>query len=190
VTFETYCQTVARISTALAGLATDIDRAAAMANAALERGNKILLCGNGGSAAQAQHLAAELVGRYLRDRPALPAISLTVDTSAITAIANDFGYETIFSRQLEALALPGDLLIALSTSGNSPNILNALKLAAKKGLPRLGMSNESGGEMARLCDLCLQVPSTSTNHVQEMHLVIGHFLCDQVERRSLEMKSL
>jgi D-sedoheptulose 7-phosphate isomerase len=190
VTFETYCQTVARISTALAGLAPEIDRAAAMANATLERGNKILLCGNGGSAAQAQHLAAELVGRYLRNRPALPAISLTVDTSAITAIANDFGYDTIFSRQLEGLAAPGDLLIALSTSGNSPNILNALKLAAEKGLPRLGMSNESGGEMARLCDLCLQVPSTSTNHVQEMHLVIGHFLCDQVEQRSLEMKSL
>jgi D-sedoheptulose 7-phosphate isomerase len=157
---------------------------AAMAEAlitVLRAGGKVLLCGNGGSAAQAQHLAAELTGRYLRERRPLPAISLTTDTSAITAIGNDYRFEEIFRRQLNALAGPGDALIALSTSGRSPDVILAAQAARQKGVTVLAFTGQNGGELVKHADLSLQIPSQETPIVQEMHLAVGHVLCDLIE---------
>ncbi len=149
----------------------------------LESGNKILLCGNGGSAADAQHIAAELTGRYLaKNRRPLPAIALTTDTSALTAIGNDFGIEQIFSRQVEALGVKGDLLMAISTSGNSPNILRAVESAHARGLKVVGVTGGTGGKLKDACDLALVVPSSHTPHIQEMHILIAHILCDMIDR--------
>lgn len=162
---------------------------AAMAEAlitALRAGGKLLLCGNGGSAAQAQHLAAELTGRYLRERRPLPAISLTTDTSALTAIGNDYRFDEIFRRQLDALAVPGDVLIALSTSGNSPDVILAAQAAKAKQVTVLAFTGASGGELVKHADLALMVPSIETPVVQEMHLAVGHVLCDLVERALIE----
>ena len=147
----------------------------------LQRGNKILICGNGGSASDAQHIVAELVGRYKSTRRGLPAIALNTDTSALTAIANDFGYETVFSRQVEALANSGDLLIAISTSGNSANIIKALKVAREMGCGTLGLSGRDGGEMNSLCDINLIVPSIDTPRIQEIHILVGHILSQGVD---------
>lgn len=157
---------------------------AAMATAliaTLRAGGKVLFCGNGGSAAQAQHLAAELTGRYLRERRPLPAISLTTDTSAITAIGNDYRFDEIFRRPLDALAVPGDALVALSTSGNSPDVILAAQAARKKGVTVLAFTGQNGGELVKHADLALQVPSVETPIVQEMHLAVGHVLCDLIE---------
>jgi D-sedoheptulose 7-phosphate isomerase len=165
----------------LSAQAGDIRRAADMLIETFQRGGKVLLCGNGGSAADAQHLAAELVGRYLKDRGPLPALALTVDTSALTAIGNDYSFAEVFARQLDGLGQPGDLLVAISTSGNSENILRALAVAKKRGIVSLGLAGAGGGKMAGLCDLCLRVPSERTNHIQEMHIAIGHILCGIVE---------
>jgi D-sedoheptulose 7-phosphate isomerase len=151
--------------------------------AALSRGNKLLLCGNGGSAADAQHWAGELVARFHYDRPGLPAIALTTDSSILTAIGNDYGYDRVFARQVEALGAAGDVLYALSTSGNSPNILAALRAAKAKGLTTIGFTGATGGEMRALCDLCLRVPATSTSLIQEGHEVAGHTICAMIERR-------
>lgn len=149
----------------------------------LESGNKILLCGNGGSAADAQHIAAELTGRYLaKNRRPLAAIALTTDTSALTAIGNDFGIEQIFSRQVEALGVKGDLLVAISTSGNSPNILRAVESARERGLAVVGVTGGNGGKLQNACDLALVVPSSHTPHIQEMHILIAHILCDLIDR--------
>ncbi len=148
----------------------------------LEQGNKILFCGNGGSASDAQHLAAEIVGRYKIDRKALPAISLNTDTSVLTAIANDYGYEQIFSRQVQGLGNKGDILIGLSTSGNSANIVNAFMEAKEKGLICIAFTGESGGKCKNLADLSLNVPSGITNNIQEMHIACGHMLCDYIEQ--------
>lgn len=151
--------------------------------AVLESGHKILLCGNGGSAADAQHIAAELTGRYLaKDRRPLPAIALTTDTSALTAIGNDFGIEQIFSRQVEALGGKGDLLIAISTSGNSPNILRAAETARARGMAVVGVIGGTGGKLKDACDLALVVPSSHTPQIQEMHILIAHILCDMIDR--------
>lgn len=147
----------------------------------LKSGHKILLCGNGGSAADAQHIAAELVGRFIKKRKPLPAIALTTDSSALTSIGNDFGFDLIFSRQVEALALEGDLLVAISTSGNSPNVLAALDSAKKIGCRTIALTGASGGGMARQADLCLKVGSTETPRIQEMHILIGHMLCDLID---------
>lgn len=147
----------------------------------LHNGHKILLCGNGGSAADAQHIAAELTGRYKTERRGLPAIALTTDTSALTAIANDFGYDKVFSRQVEALANKGDLVIGISTSGNSANILLALEQAKSIGCPTLGLTGNSGGKMNTLCDINLVVPSNNTPRIQEMHILFGHILCQIVD---------
>jgi len=147
----------------------------------LKNGNKILLVGNGGSAADAQHIAAELTGRYKSERRGLPAIALTTDTSAITAISNDYGYGRVFDRQVEALANKGDLLIGISTSGNSANIISAFKVASELGCKTLGMSGKDGGEMNSACDLNLVVPSDDTPRIQEMHILIGHILCQAVD---------
>ena len=148
---------------------------------AIERGNKILLFGNGGSAADAQHIAAELTGRYKTDRIALPAIALTTDTSALTAIGNDFGYEKVFERQVEALANEGDVLIGISTSGNSDNVLRALYLGRKKGCKTIGFSGKDGGHMGKFCDVNIIVPSDDTPRIQEMHIMIGHIICQAID---------
>ena len=159
----------------------DIQSASILIVKTLQSGNKVLLCGNGGSAADAQHIAAELTGRYKSERRGLPAIALTTDTSALTAISNDYGYDRVFDRQVEALANEGDLLIGISTSGNSANILSALSLAQELGCFTLGMSGKSGGKMNDSCDINLVVPSNDTPRIQEMHILIGHILCQAVD---------
>ncbi|ARJ66487.1 phosphoheptose isomerase [Magnetospirillum sp. ME-1] len=147
----------------------------------LAKGGKILFFGNGGSAADAQHLATELVVRYRYNRKALAALALTTDTSLLTACANDFSFEEIFSRQIEALGRPGDVAIGITTSGNSPNVLTALAVARDMGLVAAGFSGRDGGKMVGLADPLLIVPSNVTARIQEMHILIGHALCDQVE---------
>lgn len=158
-----------------------IEEASKLVSQTLLNGHKVLLCGNGGSAADAQHIAAELSGRYKTERKGLPGIALTTDTSALTAIANDYGYHRIFDRQVEALANEGDLLIGISTSGNSANVISALKLAKKMGCTTLGMSGRDGGAMNEVCALNLVVPSSDTPRIQEMHILIGHILCQAVD---------
>ena len=162
-------------------LEADIKKACETAVATLKAGGKILLCGNGGSAADAQHIAAELTGRYKTERGALAGIALTTDTSALTAIGNDYGYEFVFSRQLEALGRGGDLLIAISTSGNSGNVIKALELAQKIGIKTIGLSGRTGGAMNELCELNLVVPSNDTPRIQEMHIMIGHIICQAID---------
>ncbi|MCP4468404.1 MAG: D-sedoheptulose 7-phosphate isomerase [Halieaceae bacterium] len=144
-------------------------------------GNKLLIGGNGGSAADAQHIAAEFVSRFNFDRPGLPAMALTTDTSILTAVSNDYGYDQLFRRQLEANGVAGDIFLGISTSGNSPNILQALEAASEKGVTTFGMTGESGGAMRELCDYCLCVPSAETPRIQEVHILIGHTLCAMVE---------
>jgi D-sedoheptulose 7-phosphate isomerase len=165
-----------------AGLARTIETVARLCAKALRDGNKLLLAGNGGSAADAQHLAAELVSRFYFDRPGLAAVALTTDTSALTAIGNDYGFERLFARQVDALGRKGDVFIGLSTSGNSPNILKALDEARLKGLVTVGLTGRGGGKMAALCDHCLRMPSSETPRIQEGHIVVGHTLCALVER--------
>ena len=148
----------------------------------LTAGNKILLCGNGGSAADAQHIAAELVGRYERQRGAWPAVALTTDTSALTALSNDFGYDEVFARQVQALANRGDLLIAISTSGKSPSIIRAVERAKELGCQTLALAGSDGGPLAALCDEALVVASERTSRVQEAHITIGHLWCEMVDQ--------
>lgn len=143
---------------------------------------KILLCGNGGSAADCQHIAAEFTGRFVKDRPPISAISLTTDTSALTCISNDYSYVDIFSRQLNALGRNGDCLIAISTSGNSENILKAVNEARKIGIFTIGLLGRDGGRLASICDLPLIVPSSVTARIQEAHILIGHSICEMVEK--------
>jgi D-sedoheptulose 7-phosphate isomerase len=148
---------------------------------ALRQGNKVLLFGNGGSAADAQHIAAELVGRFAFDRPALPALALSVNSSCITAIGNDYGYEKVFSRQLEALARSGDVAIGISTSGNSTNVLWAMSTAKKIGLHTIGLTGSTGGNLKSNVDHCVSVPSSETPRIQECHILIGHIISELVE---------
>jgi D-sedoheptulose 7-phosphate isomerase len=148
---------------------------------ALGSGRKVFFFGNGGSAADAQHLAAELVGRFERERRALPAIALTVNTSTLTAIGNDFSYESVFSRQLEALGSPGDVAVAISTSGKSPNVLKAVQTARKAGLLTIGMTGFRLSELASSVDYSIRIPSESTPRIQEAHILIGHILCELIE---------
>ena len=162
-------------------LEEDIESACVMMSGVISDGKKVLIAGNGGSAADAQHIAAELSGRFVKERKALPGIALTVDTSALTAIANDYGYHHVFSRQVEALAQPGDLFIGISTSGNSQGILNAFEAAKKINCKTLGLSGRDGGKMNGLCDLNIVIPSNSTARIQEMHILIGHILCKAVD---------
>jgi D-sedoheptulose 7-phosphate isomerase len=159
----------------------DIKRASDLVNKTVKADKKVLLCGNGGSAADAQHIAAEFTGRFKIERRALLAVALTTDTSALTAIGNDYGYERVFSRQVEALGREGDLLIAISTSGNSKNILEAIKKAKKQKMRVIGLSGRDGGAMRELCDINLIVPSSDTARIQEMHIMIGHILCQGVD---------
>ena len=163
-------------------IAPEIDRAAAMVSETVARRGTLFFCGNGGSAADAQHLATEYVVRYMRDRKAYPAIALTTDTSLLTAAGNDLGFEHIFSRQVEALAKPGDLLIIHSTSGNSPNVLAAARAAKERGVPVLAFSARDGGELRALADHSVIVPTTRTDRAQEIHLCIEHLICELVEQ--------
>lgn len=148
---------------------------------ALGNGNKILLCGNGGSASDAQHIAAEFVGRFLKDRVALPSIALTTDTSIITAVGNDYGYEYIFSRQVEALGQSGDIFIGISTSGNSDNVIKAVEVAKEKGIYTVALSGKDGGDLKNYAEMNLVVPSMITAHIQETHITALHTLCTLVE---------
>jgi D-sedoheptulose 7-phosphate isomerase len=160
---------------------TEIAEAGNLICETLRAGHKVLLCGNGGSAADAQHIAAELVGRYEQQRQAFPAISLTTDTSALTALSNDYGYEEVFARQVEALAVAGDVLIAISTSGKSPNIVKAAEKAKAIGCKTIALAGGPGEPLASHCDLAVVVPSARTSRVQEAHITIGHLWCEMVD---------
>ena len=169
-------------------LKTDVEKIERCAEIIFETfagGNKVLICGNGGSAADAQHIAAEFVGRFETERKALPAVALTTDTSALTALGNDYGFEKIFSRQVEALASKGDLLIAISTSGNSKNINSAVMVARQKGCKTLGLTGADGKKLASLCDLSILVPATRTARIQEAHIVIAHIWCEIIDSKFL-----
>jgi len=150
--------------------------------AALRAGNKILFAGNGGSAADAQHLAGELVSRLNFDRPGLAAFALTTDSSVLTAIGNDYGYEKLFARQLNAVGVKGDVFFAISTSGRSPNVMRALEEGRRKGLVTVGLTGQGGGDMPPLCDYCIRVPSSETPKIQEGHIMLGHIICGLIER--------
>jgi len=169
------------IQTVINQMEEPLAKASLLAVEVLKRGNKILLCGNGGSAADAQHIAAELTGRYKTERRGLPGIALTTDTSALTAIGNDYGYHRIFDRQVEALANEGDMLIGISTSGNSENVVSALTLAKELRCVTLGFSGRDGGKMNEVCDINLVVPSQDTPRIQEMHILFGHSLCQIID---------
>jgi D-sedoheptulose 7-phosphate isomerase len=149
---------------------------------AFRKGNKLLLFGNGGSAADAQHIAAEFVGRFAFDRPALPALALSVNTSCVTAIGNDYGFDLVFSRQVEALAHRGDVAIGISTSGNSPNVVRAMATAKKMGLHTVGLTGSSGNKLADAVDYCICVPSSETPRIQECHILVGHIISELVEQ--------
>ena len=163
------------------GLSDNIVGAVELCVESLRAGGKVMFAGNGGSAADAQHWAGELVSRFYYDRPGLAAIALTTDSSILTAIGNDYGYDYTFARQVEALGRTGDVLVAISTSGNSPNIIRAAEAARARGVAVVGFTGEGGGKLAPLCDICFRVPSTETPRIQEGHEFIGHLLCALVE---------
>jgi len=165
-----------------AAIATTLVRFAELTAASMKAGGKLLVAGNGGSAADAQHLVAEFVSRLTINRPALRAVALTTDSSILTAIGNDFSFDTVFERQIEALGAPGDVFLGISTSGNSKNILTALRQASQRGLTTVGFTGNGGGQMAQLCDLNIIVPSTATMNIQESHLALEHIYCMLVER--------
>lgn len=150
---------------------------------AITRRQRLFLCGNGGSAADAQHIAAELVGRFKAERRALPAIALTTDTSILTAVANDYDFDSVFARQIEALALPGDALLAISTSGNSRNVIEAVKAAKEMGVLTIGLTGGNGGVLKTLCDQVFVAPSSNTARIQEMHILVGHMVCEVIDAR-------
>jgi D-sedoheptulose 7-phosphate isomerase len=149
--------------------------------AALDQGNKVLLFGNGGSAGDAQHIAAEFVGRFAFDRPALPALALSVNASCVTAIGNDYGFDLVFARQIQALGRPGDVAIGISTSGNSPNVLQGVSAAQKMGIHTVALTSQEGGELKSLVDYCICVPSNETPRIQECHILIGHIIAELAE---------
>lgn len=169
---------------------TAIAHAAELIINCLQCGGKLLFFGNGGSAADSQHLAAEFVGRFIKDRPPLAAVALTTDTSAITAIANDCGFENIFARQVMAVGCAGDIAIAISTSGKSPNIILGVEAARQKGIATIGLTGNDGGKLSNLVDCAIVIPSTNTAHIQEMHITIGHILCGIAEQALLLSPSL
>lgn len=144
---------------------------------------KVVLFGNGGSAADAQHLAAEFVGRFLRDRPSLPAVALTTDPSIVTAIANDYGFDKVFARQIEALVSPHDVIVAISTSGNSANVVVGVEAAKRKGAKVIALTGQGGGNLAELVDVLIDIPSIKTPRIQEMHILVGHLICEIVESK-------
>ncbi len=178
-----YMKTVSRNFEAMEQCAPQIEAAVNACIACIGSQRKVVWCGNGGSAADAQHMAAELMGRYKEERAALPSIALTVDTSALTAISNDYGFDHVFSRQLQGIGHAGDLLIAISTSGNSGNITTVLECAKSMGITTIGLTGAGGGKMKDMCDIWIGVPSNDTNHIQEMHLAVEHYICGAVEQK-------
>ncbi|MEM7071795.1 MAG: SIS domain-containing protein [Pseudomonadota bacterium] len=181
MSFKNYCKTVSDNFQHLHNLSDEIEKASNLLIDVISKNGKIMFCGNGGSAADSQHLATELSGRYLKERPAIAAIALSVDTSALTAIGNDYGYQYVFSRQLQAIGHKNDALIAISTSGNSANVIEACKLAKKIDIHIITLTGQTGGKLANLADIALCVPSKQTNHIQEMHIAVGHYLCAKLE---------
>lgn len=176
--FDTIAENFKKIK----NLTPTIEQVCKMCIESLQNGGKVMFCGNGGSAADSQHLAAELVGRYKMNRPALNSVALTTDTSILTAVGNDFGYDTIFERQVEGIGKKGDILIGLSTSGNSKNVLLAMEKAKHMGIKTVAMTGEKGGKMNDFADFALNVPSDTTNHIQEMHIAVGHIICGFIEK--------
>ena len=170
-----------KLAQALPNLAKVVSEAVDLIHASLANGGQLLVAGNGGSAADAQHIAAELTGRFLLERQPIRAMALHSNTSSLTAIGNDYGFERVFARELTAHARPGDVLLAISTSGNSANILCAIEAARERKVAVIGMTGESGGKMREGCDLCLCIPSRSTARIQEMHITIGHAICELLE---------
>ena len=169
------------VASKIDALAPDLQKAINICSSSLKSGGTILLCGNGGSAADAQHLAGELVGRFMKERKALSAQALHTNTTVLTAIGNDYSFDRVFARQVEAFGKKGDVLIGLTTSGNSSNILAAASAAKEAGMHVIGFTGESGGKFAPLCNVCLRVPSDSTPRIQEMHILLGHILCEAIE---------
>ena len=165
----------------LAVLEPEVNRASDAIGAALENGRKIMFCGNGGSAADSQHLAAEFTGRFVADRRPLAGLALSTDSSALTCISNDYGYDHVFVRQVQALGMQGDCLVGISTSGNSPNVLRAFEYARTAGITTIGLLGRDGGRMAALSDVAVIVPSSVTARIQEAHIMIGHVLCEMAE---------
>ncbi len=184
--FKGHIDTISAMSEQLSPL---IEKIAHLLAATLKDGHKVLIAGNGGSAADAQHFAAELVGRFLKERRPLPALALTTDSSILTAVGNDYGFDVVFSRQVEALAQPGDLFIGISTSGNSENVCRALDAARERGCRTLALIGGKEGRMARQAEHVLQVPSEYTPFIQEGHLLLIHLLCDLVERQLFSEES-
>lgn len=168
------------------GYLNKVSDMAAVLIEALKRGNKILAAGNGGSAADAQHFAGELVGRFLRERSGIPAVALTTDTSVITSIGNDYGYDSIFARQLEALGNPGDIFLGISTSGNSQNIIQAVEKAADIGITTIGLLGKEGGRLKELCDYEITVPLEETPRIQEFHIMTVHMICELIEEAMIK----
>jgi D-sedoheptulose 7-phosphate isomerase len=185
---EDYFEKVSKNFIQLKNQSKYIEAASEKVIQSLQNGNKIIFCGNGGSAGDSQHLAAELMGRYKVDRKPLPAIALTVDTSAITAIGNDYGYENVFSRQLKGIGNKGDVLISISTSGKSENVLEAIKEAKKMGIYVVSLTGINDSEMKKISDLTISAQSNETNHIQEMHIAIGQLICGIVENAVIENK--
>lgn len=177
--WDEHLEVLRRLST----LAPIVSDAVDLIHASLAAGGLLMTAGNGGSAADAQHIAAELTGRYLLERQPIRAIALHANASALTAVGNDYGYEQVFARELAAHARPGDVLLALSTSGNSRNILRAIEAAREADVRVIGLTGEPGGQMRTACDLCVCVPSKSTPRIQEMHITIGHAICELLEER-------
>lgn len=178
---EIFAESAAAHKAAAEALSGDVAEAAAVVTAALKNGRKVLLCGNGGSASDAQHIAAELAGRLRLEREGLPAIALTVNPSVMTALSNDYGYDMVFARQVEALGRKGDILVAISTSGGSPNVVKALEAAGERGLVRVGLMGSGGGAMEPLCEHPIKAPVHDTQRVQEIHIAVGHAICELVE---------
>ncbi len=176
--FKAHLETIQKV---METMATPLEDASKLIVETLKNGNKVLFFGNGGSAADAQHIAAELTGRYKTERRGLPGIALTTDTSALTAIGNDYGFDRVFDRQVEALAQKGDLLFGISTSGNSKNVINAFKVGQEIGCKIVGMSGRDGGDMNNYCDVNLVVPSNDTPRIQEMHILFGHTICQIID---------
>jgi D-sedoheptulose 7-phosphate isomerase len=171
-----------QVATTARGLAPEIDRVVTLIAGSMAAGGALLVCGNGGSAADAQHIAAELTGRFFKDRKPLRALALHANTSSLTAIGNDYGYEQVFAREVAAHGRKGDVLLAISTSGNSVNVVRAIATAREHGMAVVGLTGAQGGKMRELCDVCLCVPSTSTPRIQECHILIGHAVCELLEQ--------
>lgn len=170
------------VATALRSLAPEVDRVVTVIAKSMAAGGALVACGNGGSAADAQHITAELTGRFFRDRKPLRAFALHGNTSSLTAIGNDYGYDEVFAREVGALGREGDVLLAISTSGNSRNVVRAIEVAREKRMSVIGLTGAGGGKLRDLCDICLRVPSSSTPRIQEFHILIGHTVCELLEQ--------